>query len=190
MIAQNSIASIQQASNMTGPTFGVSQVAQVCEQVLEVKKSQYAETKRATLVLGDVRTFEIPVQVLIAGQDLVKIFAACIDHSVHSLGAGEGIVRTSIVTGLRQVTITIEDNGFGMSEERLALAERTQNLSFTEMRAMIAFWGGKLTRNARLGVGSRVIIELPRIDFFAREIVPQVPYKNANALINPASLRG
>jgi signal transduction histidine kinase len=152
-----------------GPVQGLESLTEVCSSVVEAKRAKYLGRKRAHLVLSAPRKFEIPVQVMIEADDLQKIVSTCIDYAVTSLSGGEGVVRLNLATGLRQVTLTIEDNGYGISEERLSVSDTDEKMSFAKIRGLAAFWGARLVRNARLGVGSRVIIEFPRVDAFVSE---------------------
>ncbi len=152
-----------------GPVQGMETITQLCASIVEAKRAKYLGIKRAHLVLAASRKFDIPVQVMIEADDFQKIVGACIDYATASLSGGEGLVRLSVSTGVRHVTLSIEDNGYGISEERLAMTDTDEKMTFAQLRGLAAFWGARLVRNARLGVGSRVVLELPRTDAFVYE---------------------
>jgi signal transduction histidine kinase len=159
----------QPVTKSNGPVQGLESLTQLCSSVVESKRAKYLGRRRAHLVLTASRKFEIPVQVMIEADDLQKIVGTCIDYAVNSLSGGEGVVRLNLSTGLRHVTLSIEDNGYGISEERLSAADTDEKMSFAKIRGLAAFWGARLVRNARLGVGSRVTLEFPRVDAFVSE---------------------
>ncbi len=178
MIAQTS--ELRNAvTKSTGPLLAVEDLAQICNNVITKKRIEYLSRRGALLEMSGMKSFSLPIKVMLEAADLEKILCNCLDYSVKSLSGGQGLVRLNVVSGLRNVTITVEDNGFGMSEERLSLVDGAEKLSFAQMRGLVAFWGGRLTRNARLGVGSRVLIELPRVDAFVDEM-PLQPRKALN----------
>lgn len=152
-----------------GPVVGAEEVTQACSQLVDAKRAKYLGKKRVHLVLSATRRFDIPVQIMIDTQDLAKMIGTCIDYAANSLSGGEGLVRVSVTTGLRHVTLAIEDNGYGINEEKLSASDTDEKMSFAQMRGLAAFWGARLVRNARLGVGSRVVLELPRVDAFVSE---------------------
>jgi signal transduction histidine kinase len=168
MFLQNPVEGLP-LTKTNGPVQGLESLTQLCTSAVDAKRAKYLGRKRAHLVLTTSKKFEIPVQVMIEADDLQKIVGTCLDYAVTSLSGGEGVVRLSLTTGLRQVTLTIEDNGYGISEERLSASDTDEKMSFAKIRGLAAFWGARLTRNARLGVGSRVILEFPRVDAFVSE---------------------
>ncbi|MCM2280653.1 MAG: ATP-binding protein [Bdellovibrionaceae bacterium] len=129
-----------------------------------------------TLTWGRTAGRDLPVAVEINAEDFTTVIESALDHAIESLGSGQGVVRIGIHPSLRQLQVTIEDNGRGISEELLMRVQArglscgmsaANGLTFKQMRALIMFWGGRVERQARLGVGSRVTIEIPRVDAFA-----------------------
>ena len=170
MIAQNSGGLLAQATvaKTQGPNLTLADINEICAQLVQQKRSESQGRKQTQIAFASNSKVNIPVKVMIDAADLQMIVGTCLDYAVSALSGGEGLVRLSMQTGLRQVSITVEDNGFGMSEERLANS-KTGRLNFAQMRGLLAFWGARLQRFARLGVGSRVVIELPRVDAFVQE---------------------
>ena len=95
--------------------------------------------------------------------------------SIESLGGfPDGAVRVSIRPGLSALQILIEDNGRGFSESILSkMGQTPDRVSMTEIREGVERLGGRFDLQARLGVGSRLLIELPRVDAFANS--PRAP---------------
>lgn len=95
--------------------------------------------------------------------------------SIESLGGfPDGAVRVSIRPGLSALQILVEDNGRGFGEAILAkMGQSPDRVSLTDVRAAVERLGGRFEIQARLGVGSRLSIELPRVDAFANS--PRAP---------------
>ena len=92
-----------------------------------------------------------------------------IQTSIDALGGfPNGAVRVTLRTGLSMVAISIEDNGRGMGEVAQAKQARIEGrLTMSEIRTDVERLGGRFDVQARLGVGARVTIELPRVDALA-----------------------
>ncbi len=79
-----------------------------------------------------------------------------------------GVVRVNLKTGLSSIALSVEDNGRGIGEAAQAKRRRLEgHLTFTEIREGVEGLGGRFDLQARLGVGARLTIELPRVDAFA-----------------------
>ncbi len=95
--------------------------------------------------------------------------------SIESLGGfPDGAVRVSIRPSLSMLQILVEDNGRGFGESVLAkMGQAPDRVSLADVRAAVEKLGGRFEIQARLGVGSRLSIELPRVDAFANS--PRAP---------------
>ena len=78
-------------------------------------------------------------------------------------------MRVGLRVGYKGVSITIEDNGWGLREKFSADSGTANELTLREMQGMVSFWGGRLEVLSRLGVGSRMCVELVRVDAFATD---------------------
>lgn len=103
-----------------------------------------------------------------------------IDKSISSISGGVGVVRVSLRVGLRSVSVAVEDNGRGFSDDLIRrslrralggpetpdeLAPSTHSIYAVErMRRLAHDWGGRSESVSRLGAGSRTDVELPRAD--------------------------
>lgn len=120
-------------------------------------------------------TADRPVPLAVRGKAVLlsAIVRDLLGVSFDSLGAVSGVVRVALRPGPRSVSVMIEDNGRGLGEEMIGRLEarglfvRTSRLNLREIRALIEAVGWKLIFQARLGVGSRMTLELPRVDAFA-----------------------
>jgi hypothetical protein len=110
----------------------------------------------------------MPLAVRANRASLDLVLNSMISQSIDSLGGGIGNVRITLKPSLSEISILIEDNGRGFNEDLLRRANGgllpSQRISFNDARSEIEKVGGKMELNARLGVGSRVNIELPRVD--------------------------
>lgn len=92
-----------------------------------------------------------------------------VSQSLDSLGGfPNGVVRVNLRAGLGSIVISVEDNGRGIGESTQMKQGRVEGrLTYSEIRAAVESIGGRFDLQARLGVGARVTIELPRIDAYA-----------------------
>ncbi len=124
---------------------------------------------------AEVRQTTLPVLVAMDKADFAMVYASLLKRSLLSLNGESGLIRVSVRVGLQNVVVTIEDNGWGFREKFLQIksAEKASaqasevGISLLEAQALLKFWGGRLEVLSRLGVGSRVILELARVDAFA-----------------------
>jgi signal transduction histidine kinase len=125
----------------------------------------------------------LPVAVRGSAPVITSWMKAAILNSIESLGGfPDGAVRLTIRPSLASLVISIEDNGRGFGESLLTkMGHAEGRLSVTEIRAGVERLGGRFDIQARLGVGSRLSIELPRIDAFANS--PRVSAASAAARI-------
>jgi hypothetical protein len=109
-------------------------------------------------------------------------------NSIESLGGfPDGMVRVSIRPSLTSLVISIEDNGRGFGESLLTkMGQTDERLSLAEIRAGVERLSGRFDIQARLGVGSRLSIELPRIDAFATS--PRAAAASRVAMLQSAAL--
>ncbi len=92
-----------------------------------------------------------------------------IQTSIDALGGfPNGAVRVTLRAGLSSVAISVEDNGRGMGELAQAKQGHSEGrMTMIEIRSDVERLGGRFDVQARLGVGARITIELPRVDAFA-----------------------
>lgn len=156
--------------------FRLEDIARMMDAAMAKKRSGLPMNSRVQLSWSRSVERDLPVVIQINADDFSMVVGSLIDQAIESLGGGEGVVRVGLHPGLRQIQVTVEDNGRGMTEELLMRLQArglgqpplaSSRLSFKQIRALISFWGGRVDRQARLGVGSRVTVEIPRVDAFA-----------------------
>ena len=121
---------------------------------------------------------ESPVPLAVRGRpEILRTLARdLLAVAADSLLKGEGVVTVILRPGLRVVTLTIEDNGRGLNEAMLikledkGLATRSARLSVREIRSLAKAIGWSLGIQGRLGVGSRIALELPRVDALSIDV--------------------
>jgi signal transduction histidine kinase len=121
---------------------------------------------------------ESPVPLAVRGRPeiLRTLVRDLLSVAADSLLKGEGMLTVILRPGLRNVSFTIEDNGRGLNEAMLVkledkgLATRSPRLSVREIRSLSEAVGWSLAIQGRLGVGSRISLELPRVDTLAVEM--------------------
>ena len=101
---------------------------------------------------------------------LEKLINSILLQAIDALGGGRGLVRVLIDIGLTSVVYTVEDNGRGLSEQLLEKMESrkeessSDRLSSKRIREYAELLGYQLDYQARLGVGTRVSLIIPRAD--------------------------
>jgi signal transduction histidine kinase len=149
----------------------------VLQQLLSVEMERVAKDasnqRRAKLHLTSPNDVTIPLAVRGSRDAFSTLVQGLIEYAMDSLNGPEGIVRVVLKPGLRSVSILFEDNGRGLNEalilklEAKGLVSRPDaRLSWRELRSLAEANGWKLDLQARLGVGSRVTLDFPRVDAF------------------------
>ena len=140
-------------------------------------RSTYFLTNRKTrLILTGPSAASVPMMVRAERFSIHKILRSLIAQAIDASTGGEGIVRVGMRVSLSDVVISVEDNGRGLSEamlEKLASNGVLQNadverLSLQVVRQQLEQKGATMEVMARLGVGTRIVIEIPRLDAYAR----------------------
>lgn len=111
----------------------------------------------------------LPMAVRGRAADLRLLLESVFEQAALSVGNGpDGIVRASLRPGLGALTLLIEDNGRGFSDAVLQRTSPGALERWEAIRQNAQACGWTFNRQARLGVGSRVAIELQRVDAFAQ----------------------
>jgi signal transduction histidine kinase len=72
-----------------------------------------------------------------------------------------------------RVNLTIEDDGAGFDPAALASGGATPGLGLLSMRERAEFMGGTLTVDSRLGLGTKISVELPMLDEYQLQAAAQ-----------------
>lgn len=132
-------------------------------------QSKFSDRKTMRVTLDLPAPMSLPVAVAAEKTDLRNLFVSAISKSISSLNGEDGVVRIALRVGYKAASVTIEDNGWGLREKFSPNSSIGDELSLREIQAMVSFWGGRLEVLSRLGVGSRMSMELVRVDAFATE---------------------
>lgn len=109
----------------------------------------------------------VPLAVRGSRSSAARWMKALVANSIDSLGGfPDGVVRVTLRPGLTSVVISIEDNGRGFNDDLLTKlgAASGERMTSLQVRKEVEAVGGRFDIQARLGVGARLTIELPRID--------------------------
>ena len=148
----------------------LSDVQLVLERAIEKTREQSVTQglKGLRMTLTAPSDLSIPMAVRGAESDFQKLFESILTQSTASIGAGPGgTVRISLRPGTSALSILVEDNGRGLSDSLLERTSPGQMDGWIQIRTFAHASGWKVDRQARLGVGSRTMIDLPRVDAFA-----------------------
>jgi len=162
---------------LTSPTFELQKlslrdVVEIIEFVMQAKRVMNSTPNKVVFTWARTVESRLPFWIEVQREELVKLISSLADHAVESLGGASGVIRFDLRCGLRSVEISVEDNGRGMSDELMARLQskglfQTKRhadwLTPGQIRNRVVSWGGRLERQSRLGVGTRVIIEIPKL---------------------------
>lgn len=110
----------------------------------------------------------LPVAIRGSMSEVTAWLKSAILNSIEALGGfPDGMVRVELKPGLNTLTISVEDNGRGFGESLLSkMGQASDRMTLADVRAAVERTGGRFDIQARLGVGSRLSMELPRVDAF------------------------
>lgn len=147
----------------------LSELIDFIRESISVAQSKVSEEKASRLTLNLPAPMSLPIAVAAEKNDLKNMVTSALAKSLNSLNGEDGVVRVTLKVGYKAVSITIEDNGWGLREKFSPNAVGDHELSLREIQAMVSFWGGRLEVLSRLGVGSRIHFELVRVDAFSSD---------------------
>ena len=133
--------------------------------------SRIADKSLRMNVVLPPRELAMPLAVRGDREALTEIAGSLLERAIASLSGGMGTVRVLVRTTGAIFEVTVEDNGKGLSEALLSKLETrglglggSAKMTLEQMRELGARWGWNIELLARLGVGTRVTLELPRVD--------------------------
>lgn len=136
--------------------------------------SELTDPSKIQVRLVYPREVPIPIETRGSAQVLRSVLRGILIQALDSLVAGEGVIRVNIRLGMSSVFVSIEDNGRGLNEtfilklqEKGILPRSNGRWDLKSLRQAAEESGWRFEMQARLGVGARVILELPRVDAFA-----------------------
>lgn len=150
----------------------LADVTDILREAISQAQSKFVDRKNMKVILDLPAPMSLPVAVAAELKDLRDVLTAAVTKSVSSLNGEDGVVRVALRVGYKAVSVTIEDNGWGLREKfsnSAAPEKLSGELPLREIQAMVSFWGGRLEVMSRLGVGSRMSMELVRVDAFATD---------------------
>ena len=142
-------------------TLTYSEIHQVVKALIEELRDKHASWKSLRLVLTSAADLSFPLAVRSDHESVETMTRSLLENSLEALGGGEGVVRVTLKPSMTFVNLIVEDNGRGFGENSKGT---TKALTLVEMRERSASMGWQMDIQARLGVGTRVSLELPRVD--------------------------
>ncbi len=176
------------SGKVASETCSLNEIETVVRQVLDdARRLQTASKIRLTLTSpADGGSQPVAVR-----GDLSAIYLWLKSSVVASIsgvgGFSGGVVRVSLQPSYSSISISVEDNGRGLGSGAHVTQKALEGLlSLTEIRNAVEESGGRFDLQARLGVGCRVTIELPRVDAFAT--VPRATNRSLTKSLTKPSL--
>ena len=135
-------------------------------EALELARAKWISKPGIRLLLTAPEDLGLPIAVRAQPEEVRIWILSLVESAIEALGGGQGTVRVTLKPSLAFVSVSVEDNGRGLS---LGVAmnrgqEATGALSLVEIRTQLERSGGRFDVQSRLGVGTRVNLELSRVD--------------------------
>lgn len=161
-------------------TIGHQELTQILRSEMDRLSATLTDRPKIHLGFASPREFKVPVSIKGQPAALILIVRNLLLQAQRAIADTEGVIRLSMRPGLRSISISIEDNGRGLNELLVHKLESTGvvkhspgELSLYEIRRNVEACGWRMEMLARLGVGARVTIEIPRSDAFAYGMRPR-----------------
>jgi hypothetical protein len=114
-----------------------------------------------------VSELHLPLAVKGDAERLSELLDLLLDLAFSAIGeVSGGVIQVTVRPGVSFMTVLVEDNGRGLSEAMLVTRGWQDQIQM--IREITRSTGWLCERQARLGVGARAIVELPRIDAHVR----------------------
>jgi signal transduction histidine kinase len=165
MVTEEFLANNSLRASALIQTLTYSEIHQVVKTVIEELRDKHASWKTLRLVLTSAVDLSFPLAVRSDRESVETIARSLLENSLEALGGGEGVVRVTLKPSMTFVNFIVEDNGRGLGESSKGA---TKALTLLEVRERSSSMGWQIDIQARLGVGTRVSLELPRVDGDAR----------------------
>lgn len=109
----------------------------------------------------------------VAGSELKRVLSNLINNAIEAFEKEEGLILVSVNDNNRTISITVEDNGMGMSPELLekvgqlgisskAKGDSGSGLGLYHAKQTVQAFNGQLNIESQMGVGTKITIELPK----------------------------
>jgi signal transduction histidine kinase len=92
----------------------------------------------------------------------------CVQETLRNVAAHSGAEEVEIVVAVTTdtdvdpvVTMTVDDDGRGFEESRLAASRADGHLGLQALGALVADSGGSLTASSSPGQGTRIVVRMP-----------------------------
>ena len=154
-------------------TLTYSEIHLTVKTVIEELRDRHSNWKTLRLILTSAADLSFPLAVRADRESIDSVSRSLLENALEALGGGEGVVRATLKPSMTFVQLIVEDNGRGLGERAKGPANRaTKVLTLIEVRELSETSGWKMEIQARLGVGTRVSLELPRFDTDTRAGAP------------------
>jgi hypothetical protein len=145
---------------------------QIINDVLEKIRASQSVAANARILLTTPTENHWPHVIALSATCAHGVFDSLIVSGLEALGRSGGIVRITVRPTLAAIQVIVEDNGRGFRRDRSDLGSG-QRWSDSVIRSELANFHASVDFNARLGVGSRVDLSFPRVDFPLRATTPR-----------------
>ncbi len=107
------------------------------------------------------------------GVEFRSVLSNLVNNAVESYGDNGGTVTVALSASDRNYSLSVIDNGCGMSteqKEKLGLVQfstkegEDRGMGLHHAAQAAQSWGGRIKFHSELGVGTRVTVEVPRLE--------------------------
>jgi signal transduction histidine kinase len=149
---------------------GHEEIVRIVESAVEEAREEASASGLSDLRIRlslPVTEIHLPLAVRGDAESLKELLDGLLDLALSAIGeVSGGVIQVTVRPGLSFMTLIVEDNGRGLSEAMLMT--RGWQHQIQRLREITHSTGWLCERQARLGVGARAIVELPRMDAQAR----------------------
>ena len=150
---------------------GHAELFKAAREAVEAFTIEHKSRRGLKISMTTPSNVTLPMAVSGKTQNLQMVTAALLTRAFSSLGGGMGMIRVELRPGIAGISLIVEDNGRGLNEEvlgRMGGRGFGDQLSIADLRAAAKAAGWKLDVYAKLGVGTRFSVEMPRVDAYAK----------------------
>jgi len=173
---------IKSITNISDDELRCEQIVSILKSIVGEKKFQYTNRKNTTISCSfEKESYNLFSK--ICQESLKRIISNIINNSIEAIGESIGIIHLSVGERNNKIFISISDNGPGIpatikdklfQEGTTFGKEHGNGFGLFHAKKTINSWNGQVLIKSRLGPGTAVEIELPKIhppDWYLEKIV-------------------
>ncbi|MGE4131414.1 MAG: ATP-binding protein [Bdellovibrionales bacterium] len=162
---------------------GLVYLPTLLDELVKRKQVEYSKNRMVKIKLAVQEGLKATF-VKADGTELSSIFSNLVNNAVESYGGKGGDIEIDLHADGDDLLVCVADNGAGIPQEYLAdLGQRSITFKGSKSRGLglvhafktVASWGGKIQIKSEIGVGTAIIVRLPKYQRPASEnLLPEL----------------